>query len=207
MIKAIGCLETVPDKEIAKAIDIGCGNGYLAAALILKKYQTIGIDIRPEAVYEARKTGVKAYEMDMYDVPNKLGSCFDIAVANLPALRVLGRNNVIYNAGLTGREYIEQFLYLLPFIVKPGGCALTIMSSMNNWGLQVDIINRLGYKYEILRSDKIPLRDELYFEQANLKYAGFMNYRSWLDHWAKKEGSDLLYEGCEILRALAIYPE
>lgn len=180
-IKALGGLSG------KRALDVGCGNGYLAEQLQLQGAHVLGIDVRDEAILSAQARGVTAVKMDFRDVLQHLGTSFDVVVANLPALRCLGSHNedgdsIIYCGGITGRANVIELLHLLPLLLKPHGIALVILSSMNDLQRQINTAVDIFGKgnVELVRGEVTPIRDELYAGLANIGYLGEVSYVSFL---------------------------
>jgi SAM-dependent methyltransferase len=171
------------------ALDVGCGRGYLGEALVLLGADVMGIDVQDEAIHVSTRRGVKAMKLDMRDVPIVLGTRWDVVVANLPALRCIGTSgddgeSITYCGGITGRANVFEFLHLLPLIVRPGGYALTVLSSMNDMQRQLNEARMVG-KVTIVAAASIPLRDKLYASVSNCRYVGDISYASFLKRMEK----------------------
>jgi SAM-dependent methyltransferase len=54
------------ERCVGSSLDVGCGPGRLAAALAAAGRTTLGVDISPEAVRQARRRGAPAQRVDVF---------------------------------------------------------------------------------------------------------------------------------------------
>lgn len=101
----------VRDLAPRRALDLGCGEGWLARALTAEGVAVTGVDAVPELIEAARRHGggpfhVVAYEQLGAGVP---GAPFDAVVCNF---------------SLLGEQSVEQVFAALPRLLVPGGYCL-----------------------------------------------------------------------------------
>lgn len=93
------------------AIDLGCGEGWLARALATRGVEVLGVDAVPELVHAARAQG---------------GGRFDtLSYAQIAAGELAARADVaICNFSLLGKESTTAVLAAVPPLLEPGGALL-----------------------------------------------------------------------------------
>jgi 2-polyprenyl-3-methyl-5-hydroxy-6-metoxy-1,4-benzoquinol methylase len=93
------------------AIDLGCGEGWLARALATHGVAVLGVDAVPELVHAARAQG---------------GGRFDtLSYAQIAAGELAARADVaICNFSLLGKESTAALLAAVPQLLEPGGALL-----------------------------------------------------------------------------------
>lgn len=94
-----------------RALDLGCGEGWLSRALSAAGVEMHGVDAVPELVAAARASGGGSFYLHSYQ---------DIAAGAL-ALQV---DAVIANFSLIGHKEVEAVLAAVPSLLHPGGSLL-----------------------------------------------------------------------------------
>jgi release factor glutamine methyltransferase len=156
-----------------RALEIGCGSGFISLELALRVRSLLATDINPNAVratkaktIEAKATRVKGIEVVRADLFQGIGGKFDLIIFNPPYLptTVAERNdqwiNYALDGGESGRETIDRFLKCLPDHLLPGGRALLLISSLTGLkdvqemaiaaGLTVNTVASVGCFFEKL---------------------------------------------------------
>lgn len=91
------------------ALDVGCGEGWLARDLEGRGVRTIGVDAIPELIDAARRAGPGDFRVATYE---------EIAAG---ALRGISVDVAIANFALLGAESVERLLPAIPPLLAPGG--------------------------------------------------------------------------------------
>ncbi|MCL6415015.1 class I SAM-dependent methyltransferase [Aestuariirhabdus sp. Z084] len=101
-------VETLASLPITRALDVGCGEGWLTRELSACGIAVEGIDAVPALVEKAREQGVGDYRIMEYEALSvkTVGGGFDLAVCNF---------------SLLGQDSVEVVFSALPAILKPGG--------------------------------------------------------------------------------------
>lgn len=102
-------IDAVTSRAPRTALDIGCGEGWLARALAERGIATIGVDAIPALIDAARRAGPGDFRVATYD---------DIARGGLTDVRV---EVAIANFALLGAESVERLVAALPPLLAPGG--------------------------------------------------------------------------------------
>ena len=107
-------IDAVVDRRARSALDIGCGEGWLARELSAMDIHTIGVDAIPELIEHARTLGPGDFRVASYEdiVTGALDVTVDVAVANF---------------SLIGREAVDALIHYSPRLLNPGG-ALVIQT-------------------------------------------------------------------------------
>jgi 2-polyprenyl-3-methyl-5-hydroxy-6-metoxy-1,4-benzoquinol methylase len=101
-------LDAVLACEPKTAIDIGCGEGWLAVALLQRGIAVTGVDVVPELVLAARQAGVT--------------DCSVMSYEEIAAGRLERRTDaVICNFSLFGKESVDDLLRFIPALLQPNG--------------------------------------------------------------------------------------
>jgi len=99
-------IAAILDRQPARVLDLGCGEGWLARRLAPLGIAVTGVDAAPELVAAARDAGGGDFRVADYGaLPSDLGR-FDLAVSNF---------------ALLGREPVARLLTKLPEFLHPGG--------------------------------------------------------------------------------------
>ena len=105
-------IDAVLQRNPKTALDIGCGEGWLARALAERGVQVLGVDVVPELIVAAQRAGgaefrVASYEMiaaGELDTPPT-----DIALANF---------------SLIGKESVDELMCAVPRLLTPSGALI-----------------------------------------------------------------------------------
>lgn len=90
-------------------LDVGCGEGWLARALVERGVEVVGIDVVPALIAEAQRLGGGRFQVCSYE---------DVAAGQLSAGRF---DTIICNFSLLGKGSVEHLLHALPRHVQPQG--------------------------------------------------------------------------------------
>lgn len=104
-------IDAVLSQSPATALDIGCGEGWLARALADEGIQVVGVDAVPELIEEAKRAGGAEFQTMSYEeiATGKLSRKFDAVIANF---------------SLIGRESVERALARIPELLDHGGALI-----------------------------------------------------------------------------------
>ena len=95
-----------------RVLDVGCGEGWLARALVERGIEVVGIDVVPELIAEAQRLGGGRFQVCSYE---------DVAASRFGAERF---DTIICNFSLLGKDSVEHLLPVLPRYVQPQGHVL-----------------------------------------------------------------------------------
>ncbi len=88
-------LETVLEASPARALDIGCGEGWLARALKARGVAVVGLDAAPELIEAARAAGGGDFRVMSYEDIGKLDLAVDAIVCNFSLIGAKSVDGVI----------------------------------------------------------------------------------------------------------------
>lgn len=138
-------------------LEVGCGSGLISLELSLRVTSLLATDINPHAV---RATKAKAIEVVRADLFRGIEGKFDLIIFNPPYLPTdtKERNsqwiNYALDGGENGRETIDRFLKSLPDHLRPGGCALLLISSLTGPGEVQEMARTAGLAVKMVASDR-----------------------------------------------------
>jgi 2-polyprenyl-3-methyl-5-hydroxy-6-metoxy-1,4-benzoquinol methylase len=101
-------VEAVMRRSPLTALDIGCGEGWLARELSEHGMQVVGVDVVPDLIEQARRAGGGEFRVASYE---------DIAAGRLD----VQVDAVIANFSLIGKESVEGVLRRIPSLLSEGG--------------------------------------------------------------------------------------
>jgi 2-polyprenyl-3-methyl-5-hydroxy-6-metoxy-1,4-benzoquinol methylase len=104
-------LDAVMARSPRTALDIGCGEGWLARELASRGIQVTGVDVVPELIDKAREAGGGDFRVASYE---------DIAAGKL-SIKV---DAAIANFSLIGKEVVESLIAAIPQLLASGGALL-----------------------------------------------------------------------------------
>ncbi len=118
---------TIPETA-RTALDVGCGEGYLARRLAERGLEVTAIDVDPEAIARARTQGhtVELLEGDG-ESPSITYSVADVMTASLDQYDVVTAIATLHHLDL------EEGLARLGDLVAPGGRLLIVGMAKSNW--------------------------------------------------------------------------
>jgi 2-polyprenyl-3-methyl-5-hydroxy-6-metoxy-1,4-benzoquinol methylase len=101
-------VDAVLSRSPHTALDIGCGEGWLSRALAQHGIHTIGVDVIPALIEEARRAGGGEFRHVSYEeiAGGELDVKVDVAVANF---------------SLIGKKSVEGVVRRAPALLNPGG--------------------------------------------------------------------------------------
>jgi 2-polyprenyl-3-methyl-5-hydroxy-6-metoxy-1,4-benzoquinol methylase len=107
-------IDTIVGRSPRTALDIGCGEGWLARALNERGIRTIGVDVVPELIERANRAGGCDFRVASYEdiAAGALELAVDVAVANF---------------AMIGKESVDGLVASAPRLLVPGG-ALVIQT-------------------------------------------------------------------------------
>ena len=126
--------EIGPDERV---LEVGVGSGYVAATVEEEAgARVVGSDINPDACAAAREAGVEAVRADLLD-PLVEGA-FDVVLFNPPYLPTppeMEWDDPLEHAlsgGPDGRRFVRPFLDDVGRVLRPGGRAFLLVSSLTD---------------------------------------------------------------------------
>lgn len=104
-------VDAVLSRSPASALDIGCGEGWLARALAEHGVSVTGIDVVPALIEQAKQAGGADFRVASYEavVAGELDVSVDAAIANF---------------SLIGKESVDNLLRHIPALLNPGGAVI-----------------------------------------------------------------------------------
>jgi 2-polyprenyl-3-methyl-5-hydroxy-6-metoxy-1,4-benzoquinol methylase len=104
-------VDAVMSRKPKTALDIGCGEGWLARALAEKGVKCVGVDVVPELIEKAQALGGGAFRVASYEsiIEGSLDAKFDVAVANF---------------SLIGGEAVDALVGKAPSMLNPRGALI-----------------------------------------------------------------------------------
>jgi len=128
-----------------RALEVGCGSGYVAARVAETGADVVAADLNPHACRQARERGLQAVRADLVS-PFRDGA-FDAVLFNppyLPADPDAERSDwmeVALTGGENGRAVIDPFLDSVGRVLAPDGRVFLLVSSLT--GVE-DVMDRAG---------------------------------------------------------------
>jgi 2-polyprenyl-3-methyl-5-hydroxy-6-metoxy-1,4-benzoquinol methylase len=104
-------VDAVLERRPRSALDIGCGEGWLARALAEHGVDVVGVDVVPALIEQARKSGAADFRVMSYEdiAADTLNLRVDVAVANF---------------SLIGNESVSGLVARVPSLLVPGGALI-----------------------------------------------------------------------------------
>ena len=155
--------EQVKKHAFGKVLDMGTGSGYLAeAAEHLKKVKSVlAVDINDEVINFLRKKKLKRIKLRKSNLFSNVKERFDTIIFNPPYLPFDKREHedsrLTTTGGKKGYELLERFLLDLNSHLNKNGVALILFSSLTRKNKVDEIIDFIGYEYELLIEERFGL--------------------------------------------------
>jgi len=113
-------------RDVARSLDLGAGNGFLALHLAAHSEQVVGVDVNPRALafarFNADLNGVANVEFRQGDRFAAVGDeLFDLIVGNLPFVISPSREFLYRDGDAAGRTFFESVLEDAPHRLMEGG--------------------------------------------------------------------------------------
>ena len=130
LIRDAALAEVRPDERV---LEVGCGSGTVAAALLGRAGSVAATDINPHAVRAARALGIETVRTDLMA---GVRGPFDLVLFNPPYLPTAPEERLddwleyALDGGPTGRETIERFAADVGRVLAPFGRILLLVSSL-----------------------------------------------------------------------------
>jgi len=160
-------------------LEVGCGNGIVSLTAAQHANRVVATDINPSAV-EAVKRNAKLNRLEG-KVEARVGLLFkpvagerfDLIIFNPPYLpqepkEKIGRLELAWSGGPTGREVSNMFIENVRTVLKEGGRVLLIQSSVSAGEKTIDHLKRKGFSVRVLGKRKLDFETLLCIE-AQLK--------------------------------------
>jgi release factor glutamine methyltransferase len=138
----------------AEVLDMGTGSGVCAIFAARHARRVVAVDINPAAV---RCAGLNAR---LNDLEHRIevrqgdlfapvsGERFDLIVFNPPFLRAAPRND--RDRAWRSTDVAERFAAELSEHLKPGGCALIVLSTFGDAGVFLEQLRQAGFAISVL---------------------------------------------------------
>jgi release factor glutamine methyltransferase len=140
-----------------KMLDLGTGSGIQGIVAAKSGCTVTFADINPAAISTAKRNAAanrvtgKFIVSDMF---SKIDDSFNLISFNPPYLPSDSVKDAALDGGRDGRRLIDEFISCFRTYLKPGGCALLLESSFNQWHKDlskgVDLIAKEHYFFEDL---------------------------------------------------------
>jgi len=130
LLRDAALAEVRPDERV---LEVGCGSGTVAAALLGRAGSVAATDINPHAVRAARALGIETVRTDLMA---GVRGPFDLVLFNPPYLPTAPEERLddwleyALDGGPTGRETIERFAADVGRVLAPFGRILLLVSSL-----------------------------------------------------------------------------
>lgn len=143
-----------------RALDVGTGSGYVAAALAEAGADVVGTDRNPAACRQAREAGVPVVRANLADP--FVADAFDLVTFNPPYLPTPDeegfddRMEQALSGGPDGRRVIEPFLETVDRVLAPGGVVLLLVSTLTDVDAVRELAGAAGFGSEQVASESYP---------------------------------------------------
>jgi release factor glutamine methyltransferase len=154
------------------AIDLGCGTGIIAIALVKRGFDLVyAVDIHEDYItatqYNTELNNVSekiiALKSDLFKaIPQDIR--FDAIIANLPSTPAWDKIPLYSQAGEDGRQHIDNMLRQAQNWLAPNGTIEFTHSSRISLEQTKQLMNELGYEYDEPISQLIKCKQHHYFE-------------------------------------------
>ncbi|TAJ44804.1 HemK2/MTQ2 family protein methyltransferase [Methanofollis fontis] len=151
--------EVRPDDRV---LEVGCGSGAVAEALLERAASVTATDINPHAVRSARAHGVETVRSDL---ASGLRGPFDLVLFNPPYLPTAPEERLddwleyALDGGPSGRDTIERFAADVGRVLTPYGRILLLVSSLTGPAAVRDLFAALGYVVFVVAEERVEGED------------------------------------------------
>jgi release factor glutamine methyltransferase len=152
-------------KEDDRALEIGCGSGFISQELGPLIRRLIATDISPHAVRAAKARGIEVVRADLFQ---GIKGKFDLILFNPPYLPTLQKERTgrwidyALDGGESGRQTIGRFLGDLAGHLRPAGRALLLISSLTGLAEVQETAAAAGLTAEVVAGERC------FFEQLHV---------------------------------------
>ncbi|QGN06273.1 methyltransferase domain-containing protein [Halorhabdus sp. CBA1104] len=143
-----------------RALDVGTGSGYVAAALAEAGVDVAGTDLNPAACQQAREVGIPVARANLLDpIP---ADAVDVVAFNPPYLPADPDTDwgdwmqTALSGGEDGRAVVDPFLTDVARVLREGGRAFLLVSSLTGIEEVRDFAREQGLGSSIVAEDSFP---------------------------------------------------
>jgi release factor glutamine methyltransferase len=139
-----------------RALEIGCGSGFISQKLGAKVARLIATDINPHAVRAARARGIEVIRADLF---RGIKGKFDLILFNAPYLPTEPKERTgqwidyALDGGESGRQTVDRFIEDLAGHLLPGGRALLLISSLTGLAEVRETAEAAGLNAEVVADE------------------------------------------------------
>lgn len=161
LLRDAALAEVRPDDRV---LEVGCGSGTVAAALLDRAGSVAATDINPHAVRAARALGVETVRTDLMA---GVRGPFDLVLFNPPYLPTAPEERLddwleyALDGGPTGRATIERFAADVGRVLAPFGRILLLVSSLTGPEEVRKLFAGLGYIVLLAAKERVEGEDLL----------------------------------------------
>ncbi len=143
-----------------RALDVGTGSGYVAAAMAEAGATVHGLDPNPHACRQARENGVSVVRGNFTE-PFR-ANVFDLVTFNPPYLPTTPDEavgdwmEVALAGGESGRDVIEPFLAGVGRVLAPSGRILLLVSSLSGFDTVIERAREAGFETATVTEESFP---------------------------------------------------
>lgn len=156
--------EALENEQPCKALDLGCGSGFLAILLAKRGCTVTAADINPAAVAATERNAAINFcqlEVVQSDLFENVKDAFDLIVFNPPYLPEDEPIDWQWSGGI---DIIRRFLEEAKGHLNPDGKILFVISTLTSEKETIEAIEKNGYHYKILARKKVPWEELIVFE-------------------------------------------
>ncbi len=151
-------------EQPCKALDLGCGSGFLAILLTKHGCTVTATDINPAAVADTERNAainfvqLEAVQSNLFE---DVKDVFDLIIFNPPYLPNDAPIDLQWSGGI---DVVRRFLLDAKRHLNNNGKILFLISTLTSEKETIDAIEKNGYKYKILARKKVPWEELIVFE-------------------------------------------
>jgi release factor glutamine methyltransferase len=149
-------------------LDLGSGTGFLGLVAAKSAGWVLSVDISPAALEctleNAQLNGASNLEARKSDLFSNITESFNLIIFNPPYLPT-ERNeakdelSLAWDGGRSGRDVIDRFLAELSEHVNPGGCVVTLGSSLSDYEETISVLENSCFQISIVASKKLDFEE------------------------------------------------